>query len=133
MLCLRKCTVKYYYWQYAAHPDSSFSFTYDDVVCAPDIRTAYIQSDIVLSGKSDYEYDVGVHVVLPIGELIREKYGEDTRPAGVDVLSNKKVREECRSALTADMLRVLGDKQETQTDVHPSRHQSILDWPYASQ
>lgn len=124
--------MKYYYWQYAAHPDSSFSFFYDDVVCAPDARTAYIKSDVVLSGESDYDYDVGIHVVLPIGDLVRDEYGDNARPAGVDVLSNKNIRQECRSALTADMLRVLGDRQETQINVHPSRHQGILDWPYAS-
>ena len=126
-------TLQYYYWQYTAHPDSSFSFGYDDIVFAPDARSAYLQSEVSLFENPDYEYDVGVHVVVPVDKLVAEEYGDTEQPAAVDVFCNSRIIEACQDALTSDMLRKLGEKQEKQRGVYPDRHPDILDWPYKEQ
>lgn len=104
----------YYYYTYEAHPESTFSFRYDGIIYAQTDHTAHEQAKYSLQDTEDYEYDIGVFIVMPIDSLVSSRFDTDDveEYSAEEIYSDNKLLNACRAEVTESTLREVGSRQK---------------------
>lgn len=106
----------FYYWTYRSHPHSDEEFLYDGILpYVPNSHTAHKLSKDVINELDEpaVEYDLGVHMIIPINKLIREDYDvDDVSEFSLNSVDTEKLKGKVRDEINEEDVLEVGDRQE---------------------
>ena len=106
----------FYYWTYRSHPHSNEDFLYDGVLpYVPNSHIAHQMSEEMIDELDEpaVQYDLGVHIILPINRLIKNMYDvENVQDISFDDIDVSSVKAEVRNEITEDDVLEVGKRQE---------------------